>query len=801
MKIIKALFHFFGGLYFAIFLISITATTIILGTFLEAHTDSHLFAAQFTYGHPFFSVLIIFFFVNILFSALRRWPFKKHHVPFLITHLGLLMLLAGCIIKNWFGIQGNLSITEGAESHFISKPHSYALTIEKKDPSNPFHKVAWKIPFALQARSIFKNPSFSDLQIKVLGFTPHASEKLQTWIKNDHAYIAGIPQIPVQVGDEYELAPLKFSRKSQLRLQDSTLWNLIAIRTDNIEKVISQIYVEDLRILTQSLQEPEKRLEYNFKEIIDKPQSIYNGFATFTLNLHYSDDAGFVDPSIQLKSHINETKKVEDLFVKLNGNDSLYTQQQENSFSRSPSYKIDLWRPNPILLLIEDLQGDSHLFAFDQHGRVHAESYNPSKLRSLAVYDGGFGGYSVQSTIPFPHFPSSRKDKESADLHFLSTQLRQALESQLQLSPPLLLLKNACDKVNVNFVSTFLEFLTLWNNSVQMLMPIDAKLNPLLLNVLNNFDWNNLTFEQKQGCLGVCMLFERLQEPLARGDDIVEVMKKNKWPLIAEINKQNKTPQELLPHIAQQMFMLSEELPPFSSQNILTPNDKAHLFSAFLLAYGIDYQSIYPFPESGEENFDRLIAYHSIADESTSLTYEPIILEAPVTPKHRKELPKTKLEDLSPLIFIEAQKGEKKQIFSLAYDPFESSLKWPILNGEYLVRFQQQEIDIPYRIRLRQARQINYTQSNQPESYECDIVVTSGNQPPVEKTLSMNHVYETWEGYRFYLAGMMTSESGLKRVQLVVNYDPTKYYLTYPGALTMSLGIILLFWLRPYRKK
>ena len=55
----------------------------------------------------------------------------------------------------------------------------------------------------------------------------------------------------------------------------------------------------------------------------------------------------------------------------------------------------------------------------------------------------------------------------------------------------------------------------------------------------------------------------------------------------------------------------------------------------------------------------------------------------------------------------------------------------------------------------------------------------------------MNNVYETKDGYRFYLANM-TPES--KQAQLIVNHDPVKYILTYPGGVILALGIILLFW-------
>ena len=64
----------------------------------------------------------------------------------------------------------------------------------------------------------------------------------------------------------------------------------------------------------------------------------------------------------------------------------------------------------------------------------------------------------------------------------------------------------------------------------------------------------------------------------------------------------------------------------------------------------------------------------------------------------------------------------------------------------------------------------------------------------------MNRVHETWEGYRFYLSSISPQEEGfLKKIQLVVNHDPGKYWLTYPGAIILTLGIILLFWLNPYK--
>jgi hypothetical protein len=139
------------------------------------------------------------------------------------------------------------------------------------------------------------------------------------------------------------------------------------------------------------------------------------------------------------------------------------------------------------------------------------------------------------------------------------------------------------------------------------------------------------------------------------------------------------------------------------------------------------------------------------------------------------------------MVTLEARNGMQKELVLLSYDPTAKGFKWPVLNGEYLLRFQPKSIEIPYHVRMRRARQINYAHSTQPFSYECDCTINGE-----EVTLSMNHVYETWDVYRFYLANI-SQENNIHRVNIVVNRDPAKYYLTYPGAIILSLGIGMLF--------
>jgi len=139
------LYHFLGSIYFAVLLISTVTLFVIAGTFLEALSESHLYASIYTYNHPFFIFLLWMFFVNILFSALRRWPFEIKHIPFLITHCGLLMIIGGTLIKGYFGTQGSMGIVEGSGSHKLFLQNRHEILIESKDPQKASSFFHWII--------------------------------------------------------------------------------------------------------------------------------------------------------------------------------------------------------------------------------------------------------------------------------------------------------------------------------------------------------------------------------------------------------------------------------------------------------------------------------------------------------------------------------------------------------------------------------------------------------------------------------------------------------------------------------
>ncbi len=105
-------FRFFASLKLAVVLLSVLIVGAVAGTIYESTFDAKV-ARAYIYGAPWFNFWLLLLTANLAVSALSRWPWKKHHVAFLITHLGIITLLAGSLIGRIFGVEGTVTLFKG----------------------------------------------------------------------------------------------------------------------------------------------------------------------------------------------------------------------------------------------------------------------------------------------------------------------------------------------------------------------------------------------------------------------------------------------------------------------------------------------------------------------------------------------------------------------------------------------------------------------------------------------------------------------------------------------------------------
>lgn len=720
---------------------SCLAIFVIVGTILESLTESHLFAANLTYHHPLFLLLLGGFFLNILLSALRRWPFQAKHLPFLITHLGLLMIIGGVFFKIIFGVQGRITLIEGTGKHKVMIPDSFSLSVKKRgdllEHSYPLKK----------GKILNESSPFKDLKIEPLYFTENCHQEFHTWIKDHHVSILGEAPIPLREGSEL------LSLESKVLGKDGEEWEILAFKEDDLHSLFKRLFLDDLSCRFIDTLTKETIALFPFKECLKGYP-----FSKGEVQGHFHLDP----PSLHF--NFNDAE----ISIPLSGLEAL-TNYQKDGFGTYP-VQVTLER-NPRIVFCQTSSNHDFLFAFSPQGEVYKETLSSDLPDYLYIYESGFLGYTVPLRVPFSHSFYQKKFERKIEL--LKTNLRSLPPSELPY--PLQKLHRSCQEIGGDFAENLTQFLLSWDKQNSWLYDDDERTPQNLSQLIKNISWIE---HDKMKCLWGARLISLLENEL-RTITLKELIQKWPWSLFSQGMNQNfPQKKDLFSAVTKGVLLLEEEFP-LKKQLEHTPES---LFSYYLRAYDLHLQDLLPTLPPEEEK---------------------IVLETPLTYQCIAKAPLTKLEENVPSLTLKISDSISSEILTLPLSHDGSGLKWGALEGRFLIQYLPEQKTIPYHLRLRQARKIPYSHSDQAKGYECDLLIRDIKSGKYEDaTLSMNHVHETRDGYRFYLEGIHEpSPMSPKRVQIIVNRDPAKYFLTYPGGMLTCLGILLLFWIRPYGGK
>lgn len=112
LRVVLGTYEFLASLQFAVVLIALLGVVLGLGTFVEASlgTEAVKFGVWNTWWFTLLNALLA---VSIFCAAAIRYPWKRHQTGFVITHIGLLVLLAGCLMSQRGGIDAQIPLLEG----------------------------------------------------------------------------------------------------------------------------------------------------------------------------------------------------------------------------------------------------------------------------------------------------------------------------------------------------------------------------------------------------------------------------------------------------------------------------------------------------------------------------------------------------------------------------------------------------------------------------------------------------------------------------------------------------------------
>ena len=156
-----------GSLSMAVVLLILIALVLAWGTFYEVRFGTAS-VQRFVYRSWWFQLLLAFLAVNLGVAALERFPWQRKHVPFVLAHIGIILILVGGILGGLWGIEGQMIIPEGSAEPFLQLNRNVLVV----HPLNPGGVFLLPTRFETQAwirepRTTFQVP-FKDRSIQLI---------------------------------------------------------------------------------------------------------------------------------------------------------------------------------------------------------------------------------------------------------------------------------------------------------------------------------------------------------------------------------------------------------------------------------------------------------------------------------------------------------------------------------------------------------------------------------------------------------------------------------------------------------
>lgn len=130
-------FEFLASIKLAVVLMGWLIVELTIGTIVESQVNTAA-AGYFVYRTLRFRILLALLGLCVLCAALIRFPWRRYQTGFLITHIGLLTLLAGSMMSTRQGLDSLMPVAQGSTESRIYDPNFECLFVSVADAHNGF---------------------------------------------------------------------------------------------------------------------------------------------------------------------------------------------------------------------------------------------------------------------------------------------------------------------------------------------------------------------------------------------------------------------------------------------------------------------------------------------------------------------------------------------------------------------------------------------------------------------------------------------------------------------------------------
>jgi hypothetical protein len=165
-----------ASLKFAVVIILAIGTMIATGTIIEAKYNDAKIAQELVYHSPIAYFIFSLFAINLIAVIVDRYPWKKHHVGFISAHIGLLILLVGSLVTQYYGIDGSIAIDIDGTENKITVPETDLMVYTSLDGQSYRKLYGYEVNFLRQPPTE-KKPLVISVpagEIKITEFYPYS---------------------------------------------------------------------------------------------------------------------------------------------------------------------------------------------------------------------------------------------------------------------------------------------------------------------------------------------------------------------------------------------------------------------------------------------------------------------------------------------------------------------------------------------------------------------------------------------------------------------------------------------------
>ena len=182
------IFQWIASLQLAIVLMVFLGCVLAEATFLEKSKGMD-YVQWYVYHSSWFVALLGFLALNILAATLIRYPWGFSRIGFLLTHIGILMILAGALRTFLYGVEGAIAFTEGEIVRQYIVPKEDKIVAARQNQSGDRGNMAsvWTFvpgPLGWTENETLDLKSENGIWLKILRYYPFAQLE-KKWLPDE----------------------------------------------------------------------------------------------------------------------------------------------------------------------------------------------------------------------------------------------------------------------------------------------------------------------------------------------------------------------------------------------------------------------------------------------------------------------------------------------------------------------------------------------------------------------------------------------------------------------------------------